>query len=125
MSTEDSARTNHLERCANSKIGELPEGFEWRRVEHMPYGATILQGGVCRVVKRGKHKGHTTCDRYTHTTTVSDSELAAEIRRWEAETGKCGDCYGDGRTLKSLSVAEGKTYRQCATCGGTGEAAKR
>lgn len=110
---------SHLDEVAKRKVSG-PDGWEvygWERV-----GSDLLvEGGVPRLLKAGPRKGQKTWrDVPVQKAVVTSAELTAEHDRYEAETGKCGDCYGKGEVFASWSATEGTKYRQCQRCGGTG-----
>ena len=75
-----------------------------------------------RLLKTGPRKGKPTWrDVPTQKAVVTGAEIEAEKARYEADTGKCSDCMGSGQVLARWSAAEGKKYRPCGRCGGTGE----
>lgn len=51
----------------------------------------------------------------------SIEEAQALALQWEQRTGYCVECLGRGQTVARISVTEGTTYRECASCGGTGK----
>ena len=50
----------------------------------------------------------------------ADEKKQAQIE-WEIETGFCSHCGGSGKQVKSISIKEGTTYRDCVACNGTGK----
>lgn len=51
---------------------------------------------------------------------VTQSEIAAERRDYEASTGTCHRCLGEKRTIHGVSSTNGTTYRVCSRCMGIG-----
>jgi len=49
-------------------------------------------------------------------------DMDAEPFRFEAETGKCADCGGDGQEWRGWSHIGGHKWRPCKRCGATGAA---
>ena len=115
--------SHHLDAVARRKVSG-PDGWEvcaWERIGDT--GDLIVQGGVPRLLKSGPRKGEKTWrDGPVQKAVVTRAELDAEHARYEAETGKCGDCYGRGEVLKSWSAAEGLKHRECKRCAGSGNA---
>lgn len=54
------------------------------------------------------------------TVIVDRREEDAEPARYEAETGKCGLCGGDGQEWRGWNRETGHLWRECKRCGGTG-----
>ena len=57
------------------------------------------------------------------TVLIDKTEMDAEPRRYEAETGMCGNCGGDGQEWRGWSRDGGHRWRSCRRCNGTGNAA--
>ena len=114
---------NHMDEVARRKVNG-PEGWETCGWERIGDGNDfIVNGGVPRMLKAGKRKGQKTWrDSVIERAVVTDAELKAEHARYEAATGKCGDCFGKGEVFASWSAAEGVKHRACKRCAGTGSA---
>ncbi len=124
-------RFDFLEELAREKEN-MPPTWRVYRWECFPKNGTRtiylqVSGAVC-VVKfsKGKRAGHTnwrmrdkTTERITH---VLPAELDAYKAKWEAETGRCMDCFGNGQEWNGWSAAEGTIYRDCRRCKTTGAA---
>lgn len=52
---------------------------------------------------------------------ASKADAEAMAMAFEAQSGECSRCPGNGKTVASSGV-DGTTYRACARCGGTGKA---
>lgn len=120
-------RPDFFTMMARRKTGN-PE-IVWNNWERAS-GGHILKAAVCPVVyKRGSRKGKPNWpkrDRSTEATIVfSNAELDALISEWEAETGLCSTCGGDGQEWCGWSAEAGNRYRQCTACGGSGKAADK
>lgn len=101
--------STHRENVAFRKAGCLP-GWEpcgWEAI----LGGIIIEGGVPTLVggKKRWHKG-------TQKVFVTDAEAEEEYRRYEAETGKCGECMGERKVYWGWSVAEGARFKPCPKC---------
>ena len=113
-----------MELCARRKIGmpDTWQAFRWQRK-----GDYIIVTGavVTETFKRGPRKGRPKWSARDPETempvTVHDGEFSAFKLAWEAETGLCHRCQGTGKVMKSWSVADGTTYRECDVCSGTGK----
>lgn len=111
--------TYHMDVVAKRKAGNI-EGWEpwfYQAVE----GGLIIKGGVPTLVTRGKTKGRRRWNtKESQTVVVSDDDLTQEKARYEDETGKCAECYGEGKTIASASADGSRTYRNCKKCNATG-----
>jgi hypothetical protein len=111
---------HHAEMIARRKIGDRA-GFQFYRWECIG-DDMLLTGCVCdSAYTRGPRKGKPKYDGRPIQAIVSDGELKAERLRYEAETGRCSDCLGIGKTIASAGKG-GTTYRACSACQGTGKA---
>lgn len=50
---------------------------------------------------------------------ISKRDLEARAAAYEAETGKCWDCKGEGQTWAGWSSEAGHKHRTCARCEGS------
>lgn len=110
----------HMNTVAARKAGDIPGWEPWfyERVG----GGLIIKGGIPRLISKGPRKGKKTWDpKESQTVVVTPEEVEREYQRYEAETGKCGECFGDGKVVASAGVS-GTTYRECKVCGGSGKA---
>lgn len=115
--------------CATK--ASLPEHWVfsgWRRVNFgTPHEALEITGAVVtETFKRGPRKGRLNWAKRDKSTEWSfrftDAERAAFYAAWEAETGLCHACHGNGEEFYGWSRDEGNKYRPCNRCGATGEA---
>lgn len=115
------ALMSHLDEVARRKVSG-PEGWEACGWERIGGGNDfVVDGGVPRLLKAGPSKGEKTWrDVPVQKAVVTGDELKAEHARYEAETGKCGDCYGNGEVFASWHHIEGVKHHECDRCGGTG-----
>jgi hypothetical protein len=114
---------------AHRKLG-LPEEWHWFRLEAIGYNlppaqqATMVEGAVAPISTRGKRKGHRLWrnrDKATeHKFVVTRDTIRSLKAEWEAETGLCHDCAGDGQRSRGWSAAEGTLWEPCPRCGATG-----
>jgi hypothetical protein len=116
----DKLSMGHRERLALRKLGN-PAGFEFYRWEAVG-DAVVMRGCVCSgaTYTKGKDKGRIKYDGPQRTVVVTEAEEAAERARFVQETGKCGECCGDGREFARWDHIEGTTYRPCRKCKGSG-----
>lgn len=112
----------HAETVARRKC-HAPEGFEVFKWEAIGSDAVSLTGGIPRIITRGPRKGKKTWNKCIVTTEiVTKSEADAEQDKYEKETGRCGECMGEGKLLSGWSRDSGYTYRECSRCKGSGKA---
>jgi hypothetical protein len=70
---------------------------------------------------RGPRKGKPNWSKADARVRIYDyGTLEREAKTWEAETGLCYQCLGDGRTFKSWNAASGLETQTCDMCNGTG-----
>jgi len=106
----------HVETVARRKLNVGPDWrvFSWEFVRPDNF---LVEGCVPSTDLLGKVKW----DGKPSKTVVTRGERDAELARFEAETGKCGWCCGDGLEFKSWDHKTGTEHRPCRNCGGTGE----
>lgn len=110
----------HMDVVAKRKAGNIDGWVPWfyRREE----GGLIIKGGVPTLVTRGPTKGRRRWNtKESQTVVVSDEDIEREHARYEAETGKCGDCFGEKKQVVGAGTS-GTTYRKCKRCNGSGTA---
>ena len=85
-----------------------------------------VRGAVAPLITRGSRKGQRNWrarDKATERTAYfTPAEHREWLKRWEAATGKCSECRGEGKTVASVSVYEGVKHRECSACHGDGKA---
>ena len=114
---------------AARRRGGLGEDWTIFSAEVLPHGwnpqaAKVYRVGIgiARPITRGPRKGQPTWDGPRREDWIPESDLEAEARTYERETGNCCSCLGDGKELVRWSVDEGSEYRPCRDCNGTGKA---
>jgi hypothetical protein len=111
----------HRERVALRKLGN-PEGWAWFSWQCVGEDAVILKGCVpTRAYTKGPRKGRSVYDPPYREVVVTDAEVLAERKRFEDETGKCGECSGAGREFARWTAAHGTEWRPCRLCNGSCE----
>lgn len=120
VATEPAPEFGFWSLAARRKVS-LPVGFVF-------HGASVIQGGALLVGcvssgvrTRGTRKGQPLYDGPKQKVLVSDTERDAEEARYEADTGRCRECFGARQVVVSVSTA-GVTRRPCPRCGGSGKA---
>lgn len=112
---------DHMNEVARRKVNG-PVGWEIFRWERIGSGMDfVVEGGVPRLLTRGPRKGQKTWDGDRSKTVVAETEIAAELERYETKTGNCGDCGGTGAVFAGWSEKEGTRTRPCRRCGATGK----
>ncbi|MFP2898778.1 hypothetical protein [Corallococcus sp. 4LFB] len=101
----------------------VPEGWRWFSIQGKGHPApreqctSIVTGAVCTATfKSGPRKGELNWAKRDRSTerelAIPFPEFDAFLLEWEAETGRCHNCYGNGRAFD----------RVCYRCGGAGKA---
>lgn len=105
------------------RVCGLPDGWQWCKLDghNMPEDFIQITGGVpTKVFVRGPRKGKPKWSGVTLATYwIRRADVEETKRLWEAESGKCANCEGDGKETASVSV-NGKTFRTCSRCNGSG-----
>lgn len=102
------------------KYHRAPEGWHWCSLAVLPGqdGKKLIkvEGSVAPLFTKGKREGEhnwSAADPATERTfIVSVDELHAFVKAWEAETGGCSLCMGDGRVVTGAGVS-GTFYKAC------------
>jgi hypothetical protein len=110
---------DHGRNVASRKIN-APAGFQWFAWEVVGDGVLMTGCVSTGTVTRGPNKGRPRYDGERVKCFVSRREVAEEEARFERETGKCGNCGGDGQEFARWSAAHGTEWRTCRRCEGTG-----
>ena len=111
---------NHIDVIAMRKAGI--DGWEPYRYQRIGDDASLITGGIPRLLKSGPRKGQKTWDGKGTQVVVTDAEIDSERKRYAAETGNCPWCYGRGEVFASWHHETGTKYRPCTHCGATGKA---
>lgn len=105
---------SHYDTIAKQRAGNI-EGWEPFYLELIT-GGLIIKGGVPTLVTRGPTKGEKRWNtKEAQTVMVSNDDADREYVRYEAETGNCGGCFGDGKSVFN-------ELKPCKKCNGTGKA---
>ncbi len=123
-------RVDHAETVARRKLPGLPA--DWRIAKWQAIGEAgnavlfTFMRVTTRVLRSGPNRGkeRRTYHKPERTSVVTREETDAEEVRYERETGKCGNCAGNGQEWAGWSAANGHRYRECSKCGATGLALK-
>ncbi len=87
------------------------------------HSGTLVLIGPVSTFTRGPRKGERKYGprRDCETVIVTGEQLKAEVEIFEAETGRCSTCYGNGLSWSGWAVDKGNYFRQCTKCDGSGE----
>lgn len=102
----------------------LPDDWQvcgWDARHYEKYNAVEVEGGVPRpgvAHHTAKWRGVPTLKA-----TISREQIAAAVAVFEATTGRCARCSGNGYEWAGSSASGPTRYRTCAACKGTGVAA--
>lgn len=98
-------------------------GWEPYRLEVVG-DVVLVDGAIPHIITRGPKKGQKRWSPLVspRKTYVTHAEAVEEEKRYEAETGKCGDCFGEGKKVWGWNKDEGTKYRECKKCHGCGKA---
>lgn len=111
----------HRERVGHRKLGS-PADFRWYAWRFIHPDTVLLTGCVSSgTVTKGKRKGWPRFDGKKVEVAVSDAEIESEKQRYEAETGHCAECMGEGKVVSGWNHETGVRLRECKLCCGTGE----
>lgn len=108
---------------ARKKLSQPPE---WRWCKFEAIGDTddcLIEGGIPRPRKSGKHKGLPTWrDCVLTKCVVTGAEMDQAKASYEAETGGCHACAGSGQWYSGWSRDTGNRFKSCPRCNATGQA---
>lgn len=115
----------HRENVALRKLGN-PDGFMFYAWHCLDASIVKMTGCVpTRNYTRGKRKGQPDYGSGpAKVVYVAEVEVKAEYARYEAETGHCGECMGEGHVFAGWSVDAGTKHRTCPKCNGVTKAAE-
>lgn len=109
------------ERVARKKLGD-PADFKFYGYEVIGDARDILMTGcvTTKLITRGERKGQPAYEGKPQRVVVTRGEIAAAAEAYEASTGKCSECLGDGLAFAAWSHITGTTWRKCQKCSGSG-----
>lgn len=115
-------RGDHMRAVARQKLNAGPD---WEICSIERVGDTndfYIKGGVPRIVAQGKNKGQKRWAEPLQAVVVTPAEIKAMHAVYEADTGRCGDCFGIGSVHAGWSCSEGFRLKKCCRCDGYGNA---
>ena len=104
-----------------------PAEWRWCRLDmhEMPEDWVKIGGAVpIGVIERGKSKGRPKWPDQLDTVLVRMRDIDESKQRYEAETGKCCECFGEG-SLGAWSKTMFDARKPCKRCAGTGRPAQK
>lgn len=108
--------------AAIKKIESLSPLFKFFRSEVVE-GGFLLHGCERKIISRGKNKDKFKYDKKNvRRVIVTAEEIAAIEKEYQENTGLCVRCLGSGQVFASWSVDDGKKYKPCKICSGSGKA---
>ena len=108
------------ENIARAKLQPLPEGWDIRRFEAVGTDAALYTFSAFRIRTRGPNVGKRKATGPSRAAVVTDAEIAAARAAFEADTGMCANCAGDGAEYAGWSAQIGRKFRTCNRCSGSG-----
>lgn len=111
----------HQGTVAARKAGNKP-GWAPFKITRIGSGNDVLISGAVPTGKRrdGRPKWTKPFDEVC----VTEDELRAEKKRYEAETGNCALCEGSAQQFSGWSIGGGNRYEPCRVCRATGKAVR-
>ena len=121
--TDPRVTTRHYAASAEAEMAAEHPGWRAYAYEAAHNGVIVTGAVPVGVVTRGPRKGAPVWggakDPTTRRIIVDPKAIVAELLAIEAETGRCTDCDGGGKTVRSVG-AFGATYGPCRRCNGSG-----
>lgn len=110
---------------AARKVHNLPDNWEplFYGCLERSLGFYLIGAVPIGTFSRGRRKGHSKFppkNQQQRVVITADEKKQAQME-WEDTTGLCSCCGGSGKQVKSISIREGITYRDCVACKGTGK----
>ncbi len=108
----------HAEIVARRKLAPLPQGWVVSSWKSSGRNGILIRGGVPRLVPLWGNLSGKLFEGEQQTVLVSFEDIHAESRRFEAATGKCGDCLGIGLAHPGERRPRVLRNSPCPRCGG-------
>lgn len=115
----------HAEIVARRKLAPLPQGWVvcgWRQVDK---DRLLISGGVARPMTLWSGLAGRLIEGELQSVLVLMDEVRAEIARYEAQTGKCGECMGSGRKSSERRMGRLFAGSPCPRCAGLKQASSQ
>lgn len=109
----------HAEAVARRKLAPLPQHWSVCRWEKLERDCLMIHGGVMQPLLLWPGRAGKLLEGEMQSVMVRLDEARAEALRFEADTGKCGECLGSGHTpapkgKKLLSTPRREACPRCA-----------
>jgi hypothetical protein len=115
MSKPEGFEFNFISVAAYKKIEAKPT-FLFFRSERITGGFLLTGATSSRNYKSGKRKGRPHFDGPKVQVLVTEEEVTAAEEAYEALTGKCYSCLGEGKKPISWNIETGTKYGNCKRC---------
>lgn len=115
MSKPNGFEFNFISVAAYKKFEAKPT-FLFFRSERITGGFLITGATSSRNYKSGKRKGRPCFDGPKVQVLVTEEEVTKAEEDYEAETGNCYRCLGEGKTAFSWNIETGTKYKDCERC---------
>jgi len=109
----------HAEIVARRKLAPLPPGWIVSSWKQSGKDGILISGGVPRLIPLWGSLAGKLFEGEPQSVLVSYEDIHAESQRFEATTGKCGDCLGSGRAMTQERRSRVARQGVCPRCAGT------
>ena len=111
----------HYGEAGKAKL-KTKHDFDFFKFETIESGVMLLEGCKFKIISRGKNKGDI---KWLHEdkqkAVITYQEVGKWCKKYEKETGKCSNCSGEGKIMKSWSAKDVTKHKPCEKCNGTGK----
>ncbi len=116
----------HMIQVARNQHG-LDASYHWSmmKVVDQKMGLTLIELGQRRVLTKGPRKGQEVPKPPYFKAYVTQYQGEQEQSAYEARTGNCGECLGEGRVFAGWHHIEGDKFAECRKCNASGKATAR
>jgi len=108
----------HIDAIAKARVGV--DGWEPFSYLNSGSGRLLVTGDIPRIITDGPERGVQVWDQVVHRVSIviTHIDYFNHLQDYEASTGKCGHCLGEGRVIHSWHHREGTQYIRCPKCRG-------
>jgi len=127
MTTITIKRVDHFTTAAKHLLGITSPTWHYKSIERVDKTCQrdlgfIVVGSETTPYTKGPRKGCAKWIGEESRVVVTRKDLDDQLGRFEATTGDCYECYGEGKYPWSVSTTDGTQYKPCKRCGATGKA---